>query len=139
MTNSIRHSGVVENVEGDCVKVRIVQTSACSSCKIAGHCTASESKHKIVDVYDKAHEGLNVGDVVVVVASQRTGMLSVLLSSVIPLLILVLVLFGAIALTGNEPMAALMGICALIPYYIVLYLLRDKIRSKLSFGIETVG
>lgn len=138
MTNSIKHSGIVESVEDGCVKVKIVQTSACSSCKIAGHCSASESKDKIVEVYDKTLDGLKVGDSVVVIASQRTGMLSVLLSSVIPLVILVAVLFFMIPLTENEVLSALTSIGALIPYYLVLYLMRDKIRSKLSFGIETV-
>lgn len=138
MTNSIKHSGIVESVEDGCVKVKIVQTSACSSCKIAGHCSASESKDKIVEVYDKTLDGLKVGDSVVVIASQRTGMLSVLLSSVIPLVILVAVLFFMIQLTENEVLSALTSIGALIPYYLVLYLMRDKIRSKLSFGIETV-
>jgi len=138
MTNSIKHSGIVESVEDGCVKVKIVQTSACSSCKIAGHCSASESKDKIVEVYDKTLDGLKVGDSVVVIASQRTGMLSVLLSSVIPLVILVAVLFFMIELTENEVLSALTSIGALIPYYLVLYLMRDKIRSKLSFGIETV-
>lgn len=138
MTNSIKHSGIVESVEDGCVKVKIVQTSACSSCKIAGHCSASESKDKIVEVYDKTLDGLKVGESVVVIASQRTGMLSVLLSSVIPLVILVAVLFFMIPLTENEVLSALTSIGALIPYYLVLYLMRDKIRSKLSFGIETV-
>ena len=138
MTNSIKHSGIVESVEDGCVKVKIVQTSACSSCKIAGHCSASESKDKIVEVYDKTLDGLKEGDSVVVIASQRTGMLSVLLSSVIPLVILVAVLFFMIELTENEVLSALTSIGALIPYYLVLYLMRDKIRSKLSFGIETV-
>ena len=30
----------MEEVRGDSVRVRIVQTSACAACKVAGHCSA---------------------------------------------------------------------------------------------------
>ena len=32
MTDIIKHRGIVENIEGSHVRVRIVQTSACSAC-----------------------------------------------------------------------------------------------------------
>lgn len=136
MTNNVRHSGIVHSVEGDCIKVRIVQTSACASCKISGRCSASESKDKIVDVYDSGNVDLNVGDDVWVVASQSTGFFAVLLSSVIPLFVLIVVLAAVLVITGNEAFAALTGLCSLIPYYIIIYMLREKIRTRLSFHIE---
>ena len=66
MSNKIKHSGVVENILGDSVQVRIVQTSACAACKVAGYCNASESKEKLVDVYHADTRNLRVGDVVTV-------------------------------------------------------------------------
>ena len=51
MRNKISHSGVIDRIDGGHVKVRIVQTSACAACKVAGYCNAAESKEKIVDVY----------------------------------------------------------------------------------------
>lgn len=135
MTNNIRHSGVVESIEGDCIKVRIVQTSACRSCKNASSCSMSESKEKIVDVYEK-HENLVVGNNVWVVVSQRMGYLAVLFSAIIPLLIIILVLMAIVFTTGDEVLAALISLASLIPYYIIIYLARGKIRKKLSFHIE---
>ncbi|MQO97027.1 SoxR reducing system RseC family protein, partial [Prevotella copri] len=38
MNNKIKHSGIVESVEEGCVCIRIVQSSACSACKVAAHC-----------------------------------------------------------------------------------------------------
>ena len=46
MSNKIKHAGVVDGVEGECVRVRILQSSACSACKVAAHCNASETKEK---------------------------------------------------------------------------------------------
>ena len=99
MKNEIRHLGVVDTVDVGLIKVRITQTSACSSCKMSGNCNASESKEKVVDVYCDNHYGLRTGDTVIVIASQRTGFLAVLLSSVIPLIILVAVLAIAFELS----------------------------------------
>ena len=136
MGADIRHCGVVDDVTDGCVKVRIVQSSACASCKVAGHCNASESKEKIVDVYERDARKFAVGDNVVVVASSRMGMFAVLLSSVIPLFLLVAVLAAVLAATGSEAAAALSSLGALVPYYLILYMLRDKVRSRLSFSIE---
>ena len=50
MSNKIKHSGVVDGVDGTTVRVRILQSSACSACKVASHCNASETKEKLVEV-----------------------------------------------------------------------------------------
>ena len=136
MNNKIKHSGVVENVSGDCVQVRIVQTSACAACKVAGYCNASESKEKLVDVYGAAKPGLKVGDAVTVTASTQVAAHALLMGFGLPFVVMVATLVAVLLLTGNEAAAALGGMAALVPYYGVLYLLRGRIRDKLSFAIE---
>jgi positive regulator of sigma E activity len=43
----IKHDGIVIAVNGDgTVRVRIVQTSACASCKAKAMCASAESKEK---------------------------------------------------------------------------------------------
>lgn len=134
MSNKIKHSGIIESVGPHSIQVRILQTSACASCKVAGHCGASESKEKIVDVYGE-YDG-KVGDTVTVVASEQVGVNAVVLGFGVPFLILIFALYVLIRLTGNEPLAALGSIACLIPYYFVLYMNREKLREKLSFTIE---
>ena len=137
MNNSIRHSGVVESAVDGCVRVRIVQTSACASCKIASHCNAFEQKEKVIDVFDsQASEVYKRGDNVVVMISQRVGMNAVLVGFVLPFLVLVLALFITLNITGKESLAALISLCALLPYYLCVYFCRRRLRKKLSFTIE---
>ena len=136
MNKDIKHSGVVEDVTAEFTRVRIVQSSACASCKVASRCHASESKEKTVDVLGDYTGLCAVGDSVVVVASQRAGMFAVTLSSVVPLALVIAVLVSVLLITGSEPVAALSALLSLIPYYILLYLFRDKIRSRLTFRIE---
>ena len=136
MSNKIKHSGVVENIMGDSVQVRIVQTSACAACKVAGYCNASESKEKLVDVYHADTRHLKVGDVVMVTASTQVAAHALLLGFGLPSVVLVAVLVAVLLITGNEGAAALSGLAALVPYYAVLFLFRNRIRDKLSFSIE---
>ena len=52
MANTIKHQGIVENINGSHLQVRIIQTSACASCSVKGHCTSADTKEKLVDVAD---------------------------------------------------------------------------------------
>ena len=139
MSNRIKHSGVVDSIEEDCVKVRIVQSSACSSCQAARLCNAAEKKEKIVDVYNVRSSDYNVGDTVMVVASSQVGMNAVLLAFGIPFILLITVVFLVSRITDEEPLMAVAGICSLIPYYIILYLNRHRMQEKFSFTIEKHG
>ena len=76
MSNKISHSGVIQSIKDGCIKVQIVQTSACAACKVASSCrsasplgsskNASESKVKIVDILRNDTKGFEVGQQVVV-------------------------------------------------------------------------
>ena len=121
------------------MKVRILQTSACAACKVAAHCNASESKEKIVDVLNVAHaESLRKGDSVVVSASGDVAGNALLLGFGLPFIVLVAVLVAVLLLTDNEGLAAVSGLAALVPYYAVLWLFRDRIRRKMAFELETI-
>ena len=136
MSNKISHPGVIDRIEGDCVKVRIIQTSACAACKVASHCNASESKEKLVDVFGCDTAKYSTGQEVVVSASKEVANRALLLGFGIPLLLMVAVLLIVLRCTGDEGIAALASLGALIPYYILLWLLRDSIRQQVSFRIE---
>ena len=146
MGNKISHSGVVESIQDGCVKVRIVQTSACAACKVASHChsaspfgsskNAAESKVKIVDVFGCDTAKYTVGQEVTVWASKDVANRALLLGFGVPFLLLVGVLMITLRLTSDEGMAALMALGSLVPYYILLWLLRDSIQRQISFQIE---
>jgi sigma-E factor negative regulatory protein RseC len=137
MSTKISHSGIVESISEGCVQVRILQASACAACKVAGHCHASESKEKIVDVLNvRDASRLKVGDSVIVSASRDVANRALLLGFGVPFLILVSVLFIMLKVVSDEGLAAITAILALMPYYGVLYLMRDRIQQKIAFSIE---
>ena len=137
MSTKISHSGIVESISEGCVQVRILQASACAACKVAGHCHASESKEKIVDVLNvRDASRLKVGDSVIVSASRDVANRALRLGFGVPFLILVSVLFIMLKVVSDEGLAAITAILALMPYYGMLYLMRDRIQQKIAFSIE---
>ena len=137
MSTKISHSGIVESISEGCVQVRILQASACAACKVAGHCHASESKEKIVDVLNvRDASRLKVGDSVIVSASRDVANRALLLGFGVPFLILVSILFIMLKVVSDEGLAAITAILALMPYYGMLYLMRDRIQQKIAFSIE---
>jgi len=136
MSNKIKHAGVVDGVEGECVRVRILQSSACSACKVAAHCNASETKEKIIDVMDADASHYQKGDQVMVVADTAVGFRASLYGYLLPLILMVVTLVGVLAATHAEGLAALSALGILMPYYVLLFLMRNKLRNRLSFTLE---
>ena len=136
MADLIKHKGIVEKVEGSHVTVRIVQISACSSCSAKGLCNASESKEKLIDVY-RSDIICRVGEEVVVCGTTSMGMRAVLLAFGVPLLILLVALFVAMRMTGDNALfSAGIALGAIIPYYLIIYVCKDRLNRTFTFTIE---
>lgn len=135
MKDKIKHDGVIESIDSKGIHVRIIQTSACASCKVAQTCRASEQKVKIVDVLDYTGK-YHVGDSVVVSASRNTAVLSLLLGFGLPLIVMVGCLIAMMLITGDEGLSALCSLVALLPYYLILFLFRHRISRKVYFSID---
>lgn len=136
MENSVRHEGTIESIGDGHIRVRIVQHSACSACKVAAQCRASEMKEKIVDVYHYNRDGLKVGDSVVVGTSDAMARKALLLGFGLPLLIIVGIIAVMLFMGIGEGAAAITAIGALVPYYFMLWLMRGRISKSISFTIE---
>ena len=137
MSNDILHKGTVKAIEKDKLTVQISQTSACAACKVAGYCNAAESKEKVIDVFCDSVAKYKVGQQVTVSTSGQVASKALLWAFGVPFVLLMAVLVLVLLLTGNEGWAALGALVALIPYYLILWLLRDKMREQLAFKIES--
>ena len=136
MADIIKHRGIVEKVEGSHVVVRIVQTSACAACSAKGLCNASESKEKQIDVYE-VNASYRIGEEVMLIGSTSMGMRAVALAFGGPVLLLILALFVAMRVTdGDALVSSLVALLAVIPYYLVIYFMKDKLNKTFSFTIE---
>ena len=137
--NTIKHLGIVENIQGSHLSVRIVQTSACAACSAKGHCSSADSKDKIIDVIDTAASSYRVGEKVMVVGETSMGMMAVVLAFIIPFILLIFSLFLFMALMENELYSALLSLAILIPYYFILWLNKTRLKQKFSFTIKPIN
>ncbi len=135
MANDIKHLGIIESIDGAHIQVRIEQSSACASCKVAHHCNASESKEKIIDVYSTRRH-YEVGQQVMVCTTYTAASSAVLLGFVFPLVLLLVVLLVFKQLGYPDEYAALSGILSLVPYFFIIWLFQRRIKKYISFQIE---
>ena len=84
MGNRIRHEGIITRVETDSVHVRIRQSSACASCKVAAHCNAAETKEKVIEIRGKHGDQYKVGQQVTVSTTPRIGIMASVYAYAIP-------------------------------------------------------
>lgn len=135
-TCMVEHQGIVEKISGNRISVRILQQSACSACHAKGVCTAADSKEKIVEVFDCSGE-YKINDPVIVEGKESMGYKAVFWAFILPLLILISTLVAAVSFWNfGEMQAVSVSIGALIPYYMILYLLREKMADTFKFTIK---
>lgn len=132
----IEHEGIIEHIEGNHIKVRILQQSACSTCHAKGYCMAANSSEKTIDVTDYTGQ-FKLHDHVKVEAKKSMGHYAVLWVYVIPLiLVLIMIILSTSIWHLTEIQGALFAILSLVPYSIVLYLLRNKMTKIFTFTIK---
>ena len=135
MENTVRYHGVVKEVSDGHLQVGIMKSSACGGCTIKGHCNSAEAKERMVDVDDPSaflyHEGQDVW----IVGSSSIGWKALGYGIVIPFFVVIISLFVFSAWMNNELWAALCALGMLIPYYIILYANRERMKKQLSFAV----
>ena len=133
---NISHPGIVEQVSEDTVKVRIVAMSACASCHAKGMWNVADMEEKIVEVRNIPRRDYQKNDHVTVSMKQSLGSRAVMLGYIFPFLLMIATLILVLFLAGDEGLAGLSAILILIPYYWLLYIYRNKLKSTFSFSID---
>jgi len=133
---NITHPGIIDKVGEDKVFVKILAMSACSTCHAKSICSVAEIEEKIVEVNKESGREYREGQEVVVAMKKSLGGKAVFLGYLLPFLLLIGVLIAVLTLSGDEGIAGLSAIGILIPYYLVLYLSRDRLKRTFSFSIQ---
>ena len=132
---NVDHEGVITSITEDNIKVEIINKSLCASCHAKSFCSASDQKEKIIDVPYYNNNEFEVGEIVIVSMKKSMGFKAVWISYVIPLAILMIFLLTLQQINPNDLFVGGISILAVVIYYIIIYLLRDKISNKFVFTI----
>ena len=133
---TISHEGIVTKITDDELEIKILAQSACAACHAKSACGMGEQAEKILTVPRPKDRDFALNQKVNVRMAIGQGNKAAVLAYLIPIVLLLAVLFVCLGLGMNEGLAALVSIIALVPYYIVLYLRRDKLKKKFDYSIE---
>ena len=115
--------------------VSVKSESACAGCHAKGICGESGSE-RLVKVKTTYASEYSVGDrVVVALLRESMAMSSVVWGYVVPLVVLLVALFGSTGFGLTEGASALISIVAVAIYYVGLYLARRVFERKIEFTI----
>ena len=133
---TISHEGIITKITDDELEIKILAQSACAACHAKSACGMGEQAEKILTVPRPKDKDFTLNQKVNVKMAIGQGNKAAVLAYLIPIVLLLAVLFVCLGLGLGEGLSALISIVALIPYYIVLYLQRDKLKKKFDYSIE---
>ena len=135
-SGGICQQGTVVSSGSSSVIVRITAQSACAACHAKEVCSPGDMEAKIIEAYSENPHDYHKGQIVNVLIKDSAGWLAVMFGYLIPAAILLAALFLFINLTGSEGLGALIAIVLLVPYYLILYMVRGRLKKKFRFEVE---
>lgn len=129
----LEHFGLVTDARNGRVRISLVG-AGCSACH-KSLCMLGDSKAKEVEIFAQ-ETSLKSGDEVIVRINPSSGYKAVALLYLVPFMLMIITLTGMSQLGYNEGLAGLGALLMLVPYYGLLYLFRNNLRSQCSIEVN---
>ena len=136
MEEHISHPGVVVGINDKDIEIEILSSSMCGSCGIKSACGMSEMQEKRVTVPKPEDRDFIVGQPVSITMNVSQGNKAALFAYFIPAFLLVAIIVILSNLSVKEWIAALVGIGVIAVYYLVLYFIKEKLKSEFKYEIR---
>lgn len=117
------------------VTVRVDDSGECGSCPAAALCGANGNSSNTVEIMTREAASLKKGDIVTVRGTERMHRKAVMYATVLPCIALVAVMVAVFLLTGNQVLAALCGLGAMIIFFFILWAARNRVAHEFCFEI----
>ena len=127
------HAGIISKINSDSVIVTLEQNIHCESCHAKGTCGVSESSTKEIEIHNSS-DVFKINEQVNVILKKALGLKAVFWAYVFPFILMFLTLI----ITSNflkEWLAGLLSLFILIPYYLMLYGLKTRLKSSFKMSI----
>lgn len=135
MAEIISHPGRIIEITPEFTTVQFTALSACSSCHAEGFCGVAGSEQKVIQIPTVPGPWEN-GQEVDVCLKRGMGFKAVWLAYVIPLILLLAVLLGLVALGVKDWIAGLAALAVTLCYYLVLRIFRESLSNEYTFYIK---
>ena len=132
-TNTFVHSGVISKINGDSLIVSLDEDVHCESCRAKSICGISDSASKQVEV-SKPEGSFRLNETVAVLLKKGLGFKAVVWAYILPFAIMVFTLVTTSFFVA-EWMAGLLSLAVLVPYFMLLHILRDTFKKTFKISI----
>jgi len=129
----IKHEGYISNIENNLLTVSLKGNINCEGCKAQSACGVSESNDKEIEIIDNI-QGFKLNDTVDVVLEKSLGLKAVFWAYVFPFILIILTLIITTKFL-KEWIAGLVSLFILIPYYFMLFVLKDTFQKAFRISI----
>jgi sigma-E factor negative regulatory protein RseC len=134
MSGEISHKGIIKEFSKKGIIVGIIAESACTACHAKGACSASDMTEKEIEI-DHYEGEFQIGQHVLVTGKTSQGLKALFLAYLLPFILVMAVLIVSSGLTGNEGLSGLLSLGILVPYYLILYVFRNRLKRSFDFEI----
>ena len=135
-TEAFVHTGVVSEMKGSSIIVALDENVHCESCSARGACGVTDSVNKTVEVINP--EGtFKLNQPVEVVLKKNLGQKAVFWAYIFPFLLMLATLVTA-SLFVEEWMAGLLSLLILIPYYGMIYALKNYFKKTFRVSVLSI-
>lgn len=133
----VKHEGVVSKIHNNVVTVSLKGNINCEACHAKGACGASEAREKIVEI-QQTTTPLQLNENVEVILSKNLGLKAVFWAYIFPFILLISTLLIASTIL-DEWIAGLLALAILIPYYLMLFVLRNSFKKAFKVSILKIA
>ncbi len=129
----VRHDGVISKISNTKVTVALKGKLNCEACNAKAICGASESSAKEIEV-ENVSQTIVLNENVTVLLKKSLAFRAVFLAYVFPFILLLGTLLIA-SYYYEEWIAGLLAIAVLVPYFTILYTLRNSLKKEFEVSI----
>lgn len=128
----VRHDGYVSKINNNSVTVTLKGNINCEACHAKGSCSMAETEAKQIEV--DASETFQLNDNVEVFLNKSLGLKAVFWAYVFPFILLISTLVISYMYV-DEWLAGLLSLAILIPYYTILFVLRQTFKKAFKISV----
>lgn len=132
----VRHEGVVSRISSDSITVSLNGNLHCEACNAKSACGVSDSDSKEIEIHSPA-QAMDINEKVEVFLKKDLGLKAVFWAYVFPFIILFAVLLISSTIY-EEWIAGLLSLGVLIPYYLLLYALKNSFKNAFKVSVSKI-
>lgn len=131
--NTFVHAGKISKIGRNSIIVSLKDNVHCESCRAKGTCGVADSGSKEIEI-QRSETSFQLHENVNVVLKKELGLKAVFWAYVFPFMLMLLTLLITSGFL-KEWIAGLLSLSILLPYYAILYVLKDVLKESFKISI----